>query len=345
MAGHLGTVAGAAADLVGWCAEDADARRPVDLHELSMRFALHALGRAVFGDDIVRAAPTLRRALPPLGEHLKRRWLSPVRTPHSWPTPANRRAEAVRRTVWGLADELIAQRRAAAPGGGDLLSRLLDPRDPETGDGLADDDVRDEAIIFLVAGHETTGSALAFTLQLLGRHQEVQDRARSEVEDAVGGEREPSYDVDALAPHHPGGQRVDAAVPAGPHRRAQGQPRHRPVRLPGAQEPDRRRQHPGHPPPAHVWADPSRFDPDRFGAGVTGERSRSATHCTHLPFGGGRRACIGEHLAMAEMVAAVAALVRRYRLTAQRDEPDLEVDLALRPRGALPCPLEPLGRP
>ncbi|MFP5377322.1 MAG: cytochrome P450 [Acidimicrobiia bacterium] len=344
VAGHLGTVAEAAADLVGWCAEDADAGRPVDLHELSMRFALHALGRAVFGDDIVRAAPTLRRALPPLGEHLKRRSLSPVRTPHSWPTPANRRAEAVRRTVWGLADELIAQRRAAGPGGGDLLSRLLDARDPETGDGLADDDVRDEAIIFLVAGHETTGSALAFTLQLLGRHQEVQDRVRSEVEDAVGGEREPSYDVDALAYTT---QVVNESMRLYP-------PAHTVVRkashdtdLCGYAVPRGRIVAVNiwgiHHRPT-VWPDPSRFDPDRFGAGVVGERSRSATHYTHLPFGGGPRACIGEHLAVAELVAAVAALVRRYRLTAQRHEPDLEVDLALRPRGALPCLLEPLGR-
>jgi cytochrome P450 len=88
VAGHLDTVASAATDLVAWCEDDAAAQRSIDLVELSMRYTLHALGHTVFGDDIVQAAPTLRSMLPALGEHLKRRSLAPVRTPHSWPTPA-----------------------------------------------------------------------------------------------------------------------------------------------------------------------------------------------------------------------------------------------------------------
>lgn len=343
-AGHLGTVAGAAADLVEWCAGAAAAGHPVDLTSMSMRYALHALGHTVFGDDIVRAAPTLRTALPPLGEHLKRRALAPVRTPHSWPTPANRRAEAVRRTVWGLADELIAKRRAAGSGGADLLSRLLDARDQETGDGLADDDVRDEAIIFLVAGHETTGSALAFTLHLLARHAEAQERVRAEVHDAVGAEKAPAFDTDAL-PFTT--QVVNESMRLYP-------PAHTVVRKASEDT-----ELCGYPVPrgrivavniwgihhrAGVWADPFDFDPGRF-HGDTADRSRSATHYTHLPFGGGPRACIGEHLAMAELVAAVAALVRRYRLVAAPGEPALEVDLALRPKGSLPCLFEALASP
>jgi cytochrome P450 len=196
--GHLETIALAAADLVSWCEADAAANRPIDLTQLSMRYALHALGHTVFGDDIVQTAPTLRSVLPALGDHLKKRSLSPVRTPHSWPTPANRRAEAIRKVVWGLADELIAARRTTGSRGNDLLSRLLDARDPETGDALSDADVRDEVIIFLIAGHETTGSALAFTLQLLGRYQEVQERARAEVMDL--GRRQPGerYEIEKL---------------------------------------------------------------------------------------------------------------------------------------------------
>lgn len=62
-----------------------------------------------------------------------------------------------------------------------------------------------------------------------------------------------------------------------------------------------------------------------------------------MPFGGGPRACIGEHLAMAELVAAVAALVGRYRIQAQLEEPRLGVDLAIRPRGTLPCRFVPLA--
>ena len=344
VSGHLETIALAAGDLVSWCTADAGTGRPVDLTQLSMRYALHALGHSVFGDDIVQAAPTLRSVLPALGEHLKRRSLAPVRTPHSWPTRPNRRAESIRRTVWGLADSLIASRRASGSGGSDLLSRLLNARDPETGEGLSDDDVRDEAIIFLIAGHETTGSALAFTLQLLGRHHEVQERARAEVLDYVGRSANPHYEIERL-PYV--AQVVDEAMRLYP-------PAHTVVRRADADT-----ELLGYPVPKgrivavniwgihhreSVWTEPFTFSPDRFEASRTApEAGRRASGYTHLPFAGGPRACIGEHLAMAELVAAVAALLAKYRLRAGLASPSLEVDLALRPKGQLPCVFEPLS--
>ena len=195
--GLLGSARDLQRDQLGTYAE-AMAGRAVDLHQVSMRCALHALGHTVFGNDMVDVAPTLREVLPPLGDHLKRRSLAPVRSPHWWPSPANRRAERVRKVVWGLADALIAERRAEGAHGDDLLSRLLAARDPETGQGLADADVRDEAIIFLIAGHETTGSALAFTLFLLGRHPDVQERVCDDAGEAAGDEDPPHYDLDRL---------------------------------------------------------------------------------------------------------------------------------------------------
>ncbi len=343
VSGHLETVAVAARDLVSWCDADAKAGRAVDLTQLSMRYALHALGHAVFGDDIVQAAPTLRSVLPDLGAHLKRRSLAPVRTPHSWPTPTNRRAEAIRRTVWGLADSLIADRRATGARGDDLLSRLLNARDPETGEALSDADVRDEVIIFLIAGHETTGSALAFTLHLLGRHPDVQERARAEALDAGAHRADAVYDIGQL-PYV--AQVVDEAMRLYP-------PAHTVVRkaaedteLLGYDVPEGRIVAVNiwgiHHRPS-VWSEPFAFSPDRFEATrMAAESSRRASGYTHLPFAGGPRACIGEHLAMAELVAAVAALLASYRLRSLKDSPDIEVDLALRPRGELPCVFEVL---
>ena len=180
---HLEAIAAATGDLLSWCEADAAVGTAVDLHALSMRYALSALGRSVFGKDIVQVAPTLREVLPPLGDHLKHRALTPVRSPHWFPS-TNRRGERIRKVVWDLADALIAERRATGAEGTDLLSRLLSARGPDTGQALSDADVRDEVIIFLIAGHETTGSALAFTLQLLGRHEDVQERVRAEAAEA-----------------------------------------------------------------------------------------------------------------------------------------------------------------
>jgi cytochrome P450 len=309
-----------------------------------MRYALHALGHTVFGDDIVEVAPTLREVLPSLGDHLKRRSLAPVRSPHWWPSPANRRAERIRKVVWGLADALIADRRADGAEGHDLLSRLLAARDPETGEGLPDADVRDEAVIFLIAGHETTGSALAFTLYLLGRHPEVQDRVRAEAHEAAGEADVASYDPERL-PYTV--QVLNEAMRLYP-------PAHTVVRRASAPT-----ELLGYPVDARrivavsiwgihhrptVWPDPFTFSPERFDAKrAAGERSRTGSGYSHLPFGGGPRACIGEHLAMAELVAAVAALVRRYRLECVLETPALDVDLALRPRGSLPCRFQPIS--
>ncbi len=167
---------------------------------------------------------------------------------------------------------------------------------------------------------------------------------RAEVLDAVGGERSPRYDVDAL-PYT--AQVVDEAMRLYP-------PAHTVVRR-AADETELL----GYPVAKgrivavniwgihhrpDVWSEPFEFAPERFApTRAGGERSRTATRYTHVPFGGGPRACIGEHLAMAELVSAVAAVVSRYRLHAIRERPDVEVDLSLRPRGALACRLEPLA--
>lgn len=339
---HLGTINVAARDLVGWCADDAAADRPVDLHQLSMRYALHALGRSVFGDDIVRLAPTLREVLPPLGDHLRHRALTPVRSPHWLPFPSNVRAERIRKVVWGLAEELIAARRASGASGSDLLSRLLEARDPETGAALSDADVRDEAVIFLIAGHETTGSALAFTLHQVGGHPEVQERVRAEAVDAGGAGGE--LDLDRLPfttavvneamrlypPAHTVVRKASAATELLGYPVDEG--RIMAVSIWGIHH------------RSSVWEDPFAFRPERFeAAAAAGERSRRSTAYTHLPFGGGPRACIGEHLAMAELVTAVAAVARSYRLESLEPTPATEVDLALRPKGELRCRLSATG--
>ncbi len=92
-----------------------------------------------------------------------------------------------------------------------------------------------------------------------------------------------------------------------------------------------------------MWSDPFTFSPDRFEATRTAaDASRRASGYTHLPLAGRPRACIGEHLAMAELVAAVSALLATYRLRSQLDSPNIEIDLALRPKGELPCLFEVL---
>lgn len=337
---YIDVISAGAADLGSWWATGDGSGHVVDLHADAMRYALHVLSHTLFGDDVGSAGPVIREALPVLSEHATRRGLSPMPSPPWWPSRANRRAERLRRALWEMVDDLVAQRRDRDPEG-DLLSLLLTARDPEGGAALDDDAVRAHALTILLAGHETTGSSLAFTLHLLGRHRAVQDRVRREVADVLGDGRITAENLEEL---HYTAQVVDEALRLYP-------PAHTLVRQADAESTLCGRSVPRgrivavsvwgiHHNPA-IWAAPHRFDPDRFGGAQ--ERS-SGDRYTHLPFGGGPHACIGRFLAITELLAAVATVVRDYRLQSLVETPELDAGLTLRPAGALPCRVEALGR-
>lgn len=319
-------------------AETAD-QGDADLHGEAMSYALDVLGGALFGEDLASAGPVIASAVPLLNEHAARRGLAPVRLPAAAPTPANRAAARARRDLRALVDRLVAKRQDRSQQADDLLGRLVEASDPETGTGLDADAIRDEAMIFLVAGHETAASALAFTLDLIGRHGAVQDRVRSEVQHVVGDRHPPADDVEALVYT---GQVVDEALRLYP-------PAHTLPRRATTDDTLR-----GHPIPAgrivavsiwgihrnpKVWTDPREFRPERFAPAVAADLDRYA----YLPFGAGPRACIGVHFARAELVVAVATLVRSFRLRSADAEPRVAAGVTIGPRDRLGCAVEPLS--
>lgn len=310
-----------------------------DLHGEAMSYALDVLGGALFGEDLASAGPVITSAVPLLNQHAARRGLAPVRVPAAWPTPANRAAARARHELRALVDRLVADRQGRSQQGDDLLGRLVEASDPETGTGLNADAVRDEALVFLVAGHETVANALAFTLHLVARHEAVQDRVRREVDHVVAGRPPSADDLEALTYT---GQVVDEALRLYPSGHTV--PRR-------ATTDDTLR---GHPIPAgrivavslwgihrnpKVWTDPRAFRPERFAPPATAEIDRYA----YLPFGAGPRACIGVHFARAELVAAVATMVRSHRLIAAGPEPRVTAGVTIGPHGRLGCAVEPLS--
>ena len=309
----------------------------VDLTDAGTCYALDVLGRSVFGGDVESTAPVLRATVPVLNEYAARRILSPVRLPAWVPTPANRRADRARVALWGQVERLIAERRAGSLDGDDLLTLLLTARDPEDGSALDDHAVRDQALILLLGGHETTGTTMALALHLLGRHLDVQQRVRDEVASVVG--HRPVV-VEDLARLTFTAQVLDETMRLYPPGHTLVRHAHTATTLDGQEVPA------GHLVAVSVWGvhhnpdiwpDPERFDPDRFGSDRSGS---GAGRYHHLPFGGGPRGCIGQHMATAELLVAVAILVRSFRLESELDEVPLDVGLSLRPRGALPCRID-----
>jgi cytochrome P450 len=274
-----------------------------------MRYAVRVVGRAIFGSDVDRAIPVLTKAFPLLSQRAIRRGLAAVRVPARWPTPGNRRAARARRDLLAFVDELIAERRGRD--GADLISLMLGARGDASPAGWYESQVRDEALLFLFGGHETTAVAITFTLFLLGRHHDWQERVREEAEDVLS----------SGSPEHPDASRLTStslvvqealrlyppayAIP----RLVTSEDVIAGYRLPAGSiaviSPWTTHRHPD------FWDAPDRFDPERF----TAERVASRHRYAYLPFGAGPRACIGGHFAMLEAVIATAVVVRSLRIT------------------------------
>ncbi|WP_147265141.1 MULTISPECIES: cytochrome P450 [unclassified Micromonospora] len=291
----------------------------VDLYQVMQRYTMRVVGRALFGDDIDEVVPRLQELMPILGDLALARALQVVKLPLSWPTPRARRIGQVRASQYEIVDRIIADRQGRAVGEGkeDLLSRLFAAEDPETGQALSIEEIRDQVLVFLLAGHETTSAGLAFTMHLLGRHPDVQERVAAE---AATGDGElvraavlegmrlypPVYSMERMS-------ETDVVVSG-----------HRiPANTKVVLAPWVTHRHP------EFWPDPERFEPDRFLGRQ--ERPRYA----YFPFGGGPRSCIGEHFALLEMTVLLSALLARYRVDTRDERLELVPMVTLRPAGAV----------
>ena len=127
----------------------------------------------------------------------------------------NRRYDHAREALDRVVNDVIAERRRTGEQKDDLLSMLMSARDPETGEGMSDVQLRDEVMTVFLAGHETTANALGWTLYLLSLHPDAERRMRQEVREVLG-DRPPTVRGRRQAGlHRSGHQGVDAPPAAG----------------------------------------------------------------------------------------------------------------------------------
>jgi cytochrome P450 len=298
----------------------------VDAADEMSRFALRAVARILFGTDVEEAIGAVRRSFPVLGAYVRDRGFAPVRLPRQWPTPGNRQAKAAEQELYAVCDAIIARRAGQASD--DLLGLLAAARG-EDGERLDAAELRDQVLIFLLAGHETTATSLAFALHLLGLHPEHQERARAEAL-AVLGDRPPRAEDLAALPYltavlKEAMRLYPAAAVIG--RRAVADCEIDGVRIPAGADvlvtPYVTHRHPAH------WPDPERFDPGRF----TPEQEAARHRYAWFPFGGGPRACIGQHFSMLESVLALGAVLRAFAVETVDTEVRLGQGITLEARG------------
>ncbi|MDX6721071.1 MAG: hypothetical protein QOJ63_3325 [Solirubrobacteraceae bacterium] len=308
----------------------------VDANAEMVGLALQVVGRAIFGDDMTKALAVMDASFPMLNRRVLRRAMSPFPVPATWPTPDNRRAARAQRALYAVVDDLIARRQREGAGGDDLVSRLLSARDPDTGAAMDVQQVRDEALIFLLAGHETTSTVLTFTLHLLGRHAGEQRLVHDEIDVVLGG-RPPT--VDDLPALKRTAMAIKESMRLYPPAYGLGRMTEREQEIGGYAIPVcayvvvslfATHRHP------RFWEDAEAFDPGRFCPEHEAARHRYA----YFPFGGGPRACIGLHFAMLETTIALALLLQRFEVhSTQQDVPLETKSITLRPHGPVPIRL------
>ncbi len=326
LTGYAATMAARTeARLATW--QDGEVR---DIHAEMMGLTLDIIFATVFGaetqpDDARRIGHAIETMMDIFERELRTWWRF---VPQTWLRGARKRAAAARQTLDDIVYALLDQRQAAGAHGDDLVSRLLAARG-EDGAAMTREQVRDEAVTMVVAGHETTALVLTFATMLLSDHPAVAAALRAELATVLAG-RTPTLDDLPQLPYlravvletmrlyppayvigrHPtqtldvGGFRVDPSdailIPQWAlHRRA-------------------------------TWfAEPLTFAPERW---LDGLEQRLPEHA-YMPFGGGPRVCIGQHFAMMEAQLCLAALWQRVTLTVVPEQSrELSPAVTVRPR-------------
>ena len=247
------------------------------------------------------------------------------------PRPSRMVAGSGLRDMKRVADQAIARRRASgSPGIPDLLDLLMAGEDPKSGRKMTTEEIRDNLLTFIVAGHETTALTLSWALYLCAFDPAVQDAARAEAQALLGPRAATADDVPRLPYIR---QVIDETLRLYPPAAFLSRSAQRADELCGREV--RRgdtvilpiyalHRH------KKLWSDPDRFDPARFAPGHQTDRF------AFLPFGDGPRICIGANFAIQEAVIILATLLSRFRFAPIPGKaPKPVMILTLRPEGGV----------
>jgi len=162
--------------------------QPLDIPAEMMRLTQRIVGQALFTVDLSNDTDTVGYAFTMVSQLILSYMYAPF-PPLSIPTPRNRRLQAAIRVLDRVVYDIIDQRHRQHTDTGDLLSMLLLMHNEETGQGMNDQQVHDEVMTLLLAGHETTANALTWTWYLLSQHPHVQRRLHAELDEVLGWQR------------------------------------------------------------------------------------------------------------------------------------------------------------
>lgn len=307
-------------------------RESFDIFSEMQDVALKILGFTLFSVDLASHSPTIQGSMKVAIEESMRRMMALFPLPLAIPTPRNVRFCRAIDVLNVFTETLIDERRRSRSSFCDFLSMLTQATDGGSDAVLTDQEVRDQVMTILLAGQETTACALAWTWYLLSRRPDVERNVRAEVEQVLG-DSQPS--LDAVRKLEYTSMVVDESLRLYPPvwlipRKSIHNDELGGYRIPGNADvlisPYLMHRHPLY------WDNAEVFDPNRF----LPERSVEHTPYTYIPFGAGRRFCIGAGLGKLEIQIVLALVTQRFRVSFSSTDPvEPEPLLALRPRGKI----------
>jgi cytochrome P450 len=284
----------------------------VDVATAMMEVTLNIISRTMFSNDSDDIVTIMGRSAGRYQTEMRPNIMDMLGWP-KWLAGLPRRNVAAR--TLGEFDQVIDRlidERTRDPGNypKDLLARLVAARDEQTGVGMSAQEVRDHVITIFLAGHETTAMAMTWTWFLLSQHPAVEAKLHAELESVLGGRAPGHEDLSKLTYTR---MVIDESMRIYPPVHTIAREAIEEDTLAGRQIPKGStvmiapwllHRH------VKLWDNPSLFDPERFSP----ERSAGRARFAYLPFGGGKRICIGAAFSLAEATILLATLAQRYSL-------------------------------
>lgn len=314
--------------------EDRSSLQRVDMAQEMMQLTMRVIGKTMFGVDLDDETDRSSKAFKDVMSYVIKQGNVPFRLPLWIPIPSNIRLRKALNTLDSIVYGIINARKADPGEHSDFLSMCLNATDKETGEGMSDEQVRDEVVTMFLAGHETTSNALTWTWYLLSQHPEVEARLHAELDEVLGG-RLPTFEdlrrlpytmmvlqesmrlyppVWLLARNVANDDEINGfPIKAGSIMMFSSFLTHR------------------HP---EYWENPEQFDPERFRP----EAIKARDNFAYLPFSLGPRLCMGKHFALYEGMLVLATLGQRYRCLMDPYQKHVEMlpETMLQPRDGLP---------
>jgi cytochrome P450 len=309
----------AALELIKHWEEGGNQPRVIDMDAEMMRLTLQITSKALFSMDVAQESNPFGQACDQVNKTLVGYIRFPL-IPLSWPTPQHLRYRRAIQRMDEICYDVIRQRRESNEDLGDLLSMMLQTKDEESGEGMSEQELRDEVITLLFAGQETSAEALTWTFYLLSQYPEIEAQFHAELDQVLNGRAPtindlpqlrytkmlveesmriypPAWEVmrntihdDELGGYH---------IPAGSVLFWSQYTVHR---------------HPD------FWENPEEFKPERFLPEEVAKRHSYA----YIPFSNGPRVCIGNSFSLVEIQMVLATLGQRYRFRLPAGAPPIE---------------------